>query len=70
MADNKLTEADTHALSRMPNGWFRADDLPPVVRSPRYRCERLTERGTLEWRVVGEYPHLESEWRKVKTDTP
>lgn len=60
-----LTEADRHALGRMPNGWFDADNLPPIVRCPRYRCERLKDRGVLEWRVIGEYPNLKSEWRKI-----
>lgn len=59
-----LSEADKYALSRMPKGWFSVDDLPPIIRCPRFRCERLTDRGMLEWRVVGEYPHFESRWRK------
>lgn len=62
----KLTEADTYAMSRMPDGWFTADDVPPVVRCPYFRCERLRDRGLLEWRVTGEIPNLQSEWRKVK----
>lgn len=35
--DEKLTEADRHALERMPDDdWFTADSLPPVVRCPRF----------------------------------
>lgn len=60
-----LTEADRDALEQMPSGWFSADDLPYNIRCPRFRCERLRDRGKLEWRVVGQHPHLQSEYRKV-----
>lgn len=60
-----LTRADLHALSRMPaDKWFSEFDLPPIVRCPRYRCDRLHLRGYLEYRVIGDYPHLEGQYRK------
>lgn len=61
---SSLTEADLHALKCMPDKWFKASDLPFTIRCPRYRCERLTEKGVLDSRVIGEYPHFVSEWRK------
>ena len=62
----ELTDADKYALERMPDeGWFSEHDLPAVIRCPRYRCERLVEKGVLEWEVIGQYPQLESRWRKV-----
>lgn len=48
-----LTEADRYSLSRMPEGWFDPYYLPPVVRCPLFRCERLTKKGVLEWKIIG-----------------
>lgn len=60
-----LSEADRRALSRMPDkGWFKVDDILQI-QCPRFRCERLTNRGMLEWKVVGDYPNFESLWRKT-----
>lgn len=42
-----LTAADKDALLRMPDGWFYAEDLPYMVKRPRYRCERLEKMGCL-----------------------
>ena len=67
MKDKKaLTKADEETLQRFPDGrWFNLYDVGPYVKNPRYRCERLVERGKLESRVVVEYPDLTGEWRKV-----
>lgn len=62
---SRLTEADSKALSRMPDDWFVADSLWPAVYRAQYRCERLHKLGYLEWEVRGEYPHLESWYRKI-----
>jgi hypothetical protein len=60
-----LTDADKDALYVMPDGWFRATDLPyPRVTRAEYRCERLKKEGYLEWRVVGCLPNFESQYRK------
>lgn len=68
MGEKTLTASDRLALSRMPDGWFGLYDLPPVIHNSAYRCQRLVERGLLEWEVVGELPHnLESRWRKTQT---
>lgn len=61
-----LSEADRHALSKLPdNDWFGIDGVSYTVRSPRYRCDRLVEKGILENRVVGDVPHLRTEYRKL-----
>lgn len=67
MKNKTLSEADKFALARMPDeGWFSLDDVPYSIRCPAFRCERLTDRGMLEWRVIGDLPHnLTSQWRKV-----
>jgi hypothetical protein len=64
----KLTEADKYALSKMPDGWFKVDSLPYTIRCPYYRCKRLHEAGYLDYRVVGEIPYLDSEYRKLVLD--
>lgn len=67
MNNDKLSTADVKALERMPDeGWFDINDLPYSIRCPRYRCDRLVERGVLETQVTGEYPHLKSEYRKTQ----
>lgn len=59
-----LTVADNEALTALPDGcWFTAIHLP--INRPQYRCERLENRGKLESRVTGEYPHLTKEYRKL-----
>lgn len=60
----ELTEADIHALKKLPDGWFRTEHLP--INRPLYRCERLHERGVLEWRVLGTYPDIRREYRKIE----
>lgn len=60
----ELTEADNHALKQLPDGWFRADYLP--INRPLYRCERLEERNVLESRILGAYPDLWREYRKIE----
>lgn len=60
----RLTANDRDALAAMPLGWFEALRLPyPRVRRAEYRCSRLERMGLLERRVVGEYPHLRTEFR-------
>lgn len=63
---NLLTEADKVALGRMPDGWFDEFDLPPNVRSPRFRCDRLHKLGYLQYDVIGTYPNLQARYRKTK----
>lgn len=48
----ELTEADLYAIARMPAGWFEATSLPHTVKRPEYRCDRLTNLGVLERRLV------------------
>lgn len=64
MMNRSLTTADHEALAVVPDGWFHPHELPAVVRCPDYRCQRLVDRGALERRVAGTYPHLRSEYRK------
>ena len=60
-----LTAADKDALEAMPDDWFSSEDLPyPRVTRSAYRCERLYKSGHLEWRVVGVWPDLQSQYRK------
>jgi hypothetical protein len=59
-----LTAADSEALAALPAGeWFAAMHLP--INRPQYRCERLQKLGKLQHRVIGEYPHFVSEYRKL-----
>ncbi|MRG31831.1 hypothetical protein [Enterobacter cancerogenus] len=58
-----LTNADIEALNRLPYGWFRAEHLP--FNRPMYRCERLEQRGKLQRRVVGTYPIIWSEYKRI-----
>lgn len=63
----EITDADRRALERMPDEiWFGVDDIRGAITNPRYRCERLQQRGLLEYEVVGDdYRNLESRWRKL-----
>jgi hypothetical protein len=66
--NHDLTETDKDALYVMPDDWFRATDLPyPRVTRAEYRCERLHKAGYLEWRVVGAWPDVKSEYRKIES---
>lgn len=67
METNALTKADKAALNEMPDGWFSAWSLT-YVKNPRYRCERLEAAGVLETRVVGAFPDLTTEFRKVPSN--
>ena len=60
-----LTDADKAALRKMPAGWFEPFDT--VIRRARFRCDRLHMFGYLEYKVIGEYPNLESRYRRKKT---
>jgi hypothetical protein len=61
-----ITDADRYALTKMPEGWFKPGDLPYLVRSPHFRCQRLEQLGQLERRIMGEIPDLWSEYRKIE----
>ena len=51
---DKLTNADKHALSRMPKGeWFSWRHLPYIIRRPEWRCNRLMTKGILARRLNG-----------------
>jgi len=65
MKQGELTKADRDALEAMPDGWFVPIDLPHWITRPIYRCDRLAKSGQLEWRVVGTFPALESQYRRV-----
>lgn len=58
-----LTAADTEALNKLPSGWFRAEHLP--FNRPMYRCERLEHQGKLKRRVLGTYPNIWSEYKRI-----
>lgn len=59
-----LTEGDKAALALLPtDGWFPVWAVNYMVKNPRWRCDRLVERGALESRVVGNYPNLRTEYR-------
>lgn len=46
-----VTEADRAALKKCPKGWFDwTHDAVILIRCPRYRLDRLAERGLLEWK--------------------
>lgn len=62
----KSTKADEEALKLLPDSeWFSLRKVPWQVRNPRYRCDRLTELGLLERRVVTNYPDIDTQWRKL-----
>ena len=64
-----LSAADNAALARLPDGrWFGLRDVTYMVKNPRWRCDRLAEKGVLESRVVGEWPAIETQWRKTLND--
>ncbi len=58
-----LTAADTEALSKLPSGWFMAEHLP--FNRPLYRCERLEQCGKLQSRVLGSYPNIWREYKRI-----
>lgn len=60
----RWTKGDAESLAKMPAGWFKASTLPYTIRNAYWRCQRLETHGKLESRVVGEIPHLETEWKK------
>ncbi|MEA8592286.1 hypothetical protein PZT57_26930 [Pseudomonas aeruginosa] len=63
-----LTAADKEALRELPaSGWFEVAHLP--INRPSYRCERLEEAGFLETRVVGQWPSLKREYRRIDPQT-
>lgn len=60
-----LTKADEAAFAILPaEGWFSIHKVPYLVRNPRWRCDRLVEKGVLESRVSGRPPTVFTEWRK------
>ncbi|PXW50397.1 hypothetical protein DFO55_12468 [Grimontella sp. AG753] len=61
-----LTSADIEALNQMPDGWFRPEHLP--FNRPMYRCERLEQHGKLQRRVMGCYPDIWSEYKRINTE--
>ena len=60
-----MTPADKDALERMPDGWFRPCDLPFIVRSPDYRCQRLLAAGMLVSRFTEQAPYVWTEYSKT-----
>jgi hypothetical protein len=62
----KLTEPQQFALTKCPRDkWFRAGDLPPVVRAQNAMLGRLADKGYLERRVnqSGGWMNLFTEYR-------
>lgn len=60
-----MSRADEDALKRLPDGWFAVHEVHFMVRNPRYRCDRLVGKGKLEKRIVGEWPNIETQWKKT-----
>lgn len=58
-----LTKADIESLSLLPSGWFSAEHLP--FNRPMYRCERLERLGKLQSRVLGTYPNIYREYKRL-----
>lgn len=65
-AELNLTAADMEVLNKTPDGWFRADQL--YINRPMYRCERLEQRGKLQRRVLGTYPNIWSEFKRIESN--
>ncbi len=60
-----LSDSDQRTLEILPVGWFTAEQLTPSLTRRRYRCERLTAKGILEARIVGIYPNIDTEYRRM-----
>lgn len=58
-----LTAVDVEVLSKPPSGWFSAEHLP--FNRPMYRCERLEQLGKLQSRVLGAYPNIYREYKRL-----
>ncbi|MCV2510188.1 hypothetical protein RKT74_13485 [Leclercia pneumoniae] len=58
-----LIAADAEALNKLPSGWFTAEHLP--FNRPMYRCERLEKCGKLQSRVLGTYPNIWREYKRI-----
>jgi hypothetical protein len=67
-----LTAVDKDALRRLPEGWFELNQVSYIVRNPRYRCDRLVDRGVLERKcipyTIGENLGIgyQTWWRKIE----
>ncbi len=59
----ELTAIDVEVLSKLPSRWFRAEHL--AFNRPRYRCERLEQSGKLQSRVLGTYPNIYREYKRL-----
>ncbi|MDU1024821.1 MAG: hypothetical protein E7A34_01585 [Leclercia adecarboxylata] len=59
-----LTAVDVEVLNKLPYGWFRAEHLP--FNRPMYRVERLEKLGKLQRRVLGTYPDIWSEYKRIE----
>jgi hypothetical protein len=55
------TVIDREILASCPKGWFHPYALQ--CSRPEYRCARLEKLGLAEWRVVGEWPNTERQYR-------
>lgn len=54
-----ITEADLRALKKCPKGWFDwMHDSVILIRCPRYRLDRLADRGLLEWKAKATFGRL------------
>lgn len=54
--DIVITEADRAALKKCPKGWFDwMHDTVILIRCPRFRLDRLAERGLLQWKSKETY---------------
>ena len=63
----ELTKANERIIEKLPEGWFKPEDLSYAIRCREYRCQRLEKAGILESRVVGKNIYsLYSEYRKIK----
>ena len=63
MSELRITEADKSAYAKLPDGWFEEHETYGF-RCAGFRLRRLEERGMVERDITGEWPNIESRWRK------
>ena len=60
-----LSKSDKEALDLLPSDcWFGVDEVSYKIRCPRFRLDRLEQKGMLESRVDGDYSNLKTMWFK------
>lgn len=61
-AELKMTKTDEAALKKLPKGWFEWFDAYGL-RCPEFRIRRLVDRGKVEQKITGKWPHIEVRYR-------